>query len=910
MKKLFLLFALFGVLAVGCEELLPNEQKPGDNPTEQPKGNHIFITDSESSYTVEADGGEVMVIVATNLEYSIAIPEEAQSWLSVADTRAEERIDKCTFIVARNDSFDERSATAELIDTEGKVLQTITFVQNGQPKVFETDSEGNYRVVANGGEVEVAVTTNLEYSVVISEDAEEWLSVADTRVVIREDKLTFVVAVNESFDERSASAELVNGDGEVLQTITFIQDGQSKTFDSNGKDSYTIQAIGGEVNVVVTTNIEYNVNIPEAAQEWLSVADTRALVREETLTFIVAENETFEERSASVELVNGEGEVLQIIAFVQRGQTKVFESDGEGSYTIKAIGGEVSVAVTTNLEYSVVISEDAKEWLSVADTRAVVREETLTFIVAKNEAYDRRSTIVELVDTEGNVLQAIEFIQRAAVMPQFACPSDEIWYTNGSTTEPTTPYKTNVFGANILSNTYYEDSERWVIKFDGEVTTIGDRAFYYCSSLTSVTIPDSITTIGNYAFNGCRSLESITIPDSITTIGNWAFNDCTNLTNVLITDLSAWCKIDFGTRSANPLSYSANLYLNNQLVTVLVVPSNITEIKSYAFNCCNSLIKLIIPDSVTTIGYSAFYKCSSLTSVTIPDSVTSIGEEAFYQCSSLTSVTIPDSVTTIGNYVFRYCRSLTSVTIGDSVTTIGDYAFDGCSSLTSVTIPDSVTTIGQGAFHGCSSFTSVTIPDSITTIGESAFAGCHSLKEFKGKFASDNGRCLIVDGVLNSFAIGCGATEYAIPDSVTTIGNFAFEDCSSLTSVTIPDSVTTIGDYAFRECSSLTSVTIGDSVTSIGNAAFYYCNRLTSVTIPDSVTTIGYEAFRECRSLKSVYCKPITPPVAKRYMGYWSAFHGNASGRKIYVPMESVEAYKSADSWADYADSIVGYDFE
>ncbi|MBR4045750.1 MAG: leucine-rich repeat domain-containing protein, partial [Alistipes sp.] len=157
--------------------------------------------------------------------------------------------------------------------------------------------------------------------------------------------------------------------------------------------------------------------------------------------------------------------------------------------------------------------------MSVADTRAVIREETLTFIVAENKAYDRRSTTVTLVDNEGNVLQAIEFIQRAAAIPQSACPSDEIWYTNDSTTEPTKPYKTDVFGANIVSNTYSEDSERWVIKFDGDVTTIGEGAFAYCSSLASVTIPDIVTTIGQYAFYSCDSLTSITIPDSVTTIG-------------------------------------------------------------------------------------------------------------------------------------------------------------------------------------------------------------------------------------------------------------------------------------------------------------------------------------------------------------------------------------------------------
>ena len=283
---------------------------------------------------------------------------------------------------------------------------------------------------------------------------------------------------------------------------------------------------------------------------------------------------------------------------------------------------------------------------------------------------------------------------------------------------------------------------------------------------------------------------------------------------------------------------------------------------------------------ITTIGERAFYYCSSLTSVTIPDSVTTIGDYAFFVCSSLESVTIPDSVTTIGNAAFVNCYDLTSVTIPDSVTTIGDSAFVSCSSLTSVTIGDSVTTIGDLAFLYCSSLTSVTIPDSVTMIGEEAFCACISLQEFRGKFASEDGRCLIIDGTLNSFA-PAGLTEYTIHNSVTTIGGSAFSYCYDLTSVTIPDSVTTIGNYTF-----------------------WYCSSLTSITIPDSVTEIGYCAFEDCSSLTSVYCKPTTPPA-----GNYQMFDGNASGRKIYVPMESVEAYKSAYGWSKYADAIVGYDF-
>ena len=286
-------------------------------------------------------------------------------------------------------------------------------------------------------------------------------------------------------------------------------------------------------------------------------------------------------------------------------------------------------------------------------------------------------------------------------------------------------------------------------------------------------------------------------------------------------------------------------------------------------------------DDVTMIGYEAFYSCTSLTSVTIPDSVTTIGDDAFYECSSLTSITIPDSVTTIGHYAFCSCSSLTSVTIPDSVTTIGDLAFAHCYSFTSVTIPDSVTTIGESAFYNCGSLTSVTIGDSVTTIGNGAFLDCDSLTEFKGKFAEDNGRILVVDGTLVAFALA-GLTEYTIPDSVTTIGDFAFYSCDSLTSVTIPDSVTTIGESAFQYCSSLTSVTIGDSVTTIGDFAFEYCYSLTSV-----------------------YCEATTPPE----LGYY-VFDSNSSGRKIYVPAASVETYKSAKYWSQYDDAIVGYDFE
>ena len=259
------------------------------------------------------------------------------------------------------------------------------------------------------------------------------------------------------------------------------------------------------------------------------------------------------------------------------------------------------------------------------------------------------------------------------------------------------------------------------------VTGIEGSAFYYCSYLTSVTIPNSVTSIGDNAFYFCKKLTSVTIPNSVTSIGKTAFYQCSNLLSVHISDLEAWCKISFSDDYSNPLYYAHHLFINGEEIKDLVIPKSVTSIGSYAFSGCSGLTSVTIPNNVTSIRQSAFSGCSGLTSLTIPNSVTSIGNSVFYGCSGLTSVTIPNSITIISNSAFAKCTNLLSVTIPNSVTEIWPCAFIYCSSLTSVTIPNNVTGIGQSAFYDCSSLTSVTIGSGIKNILVKTFASCPQL---------------------------------------------------------------------------------------------------------------------------------------------------------------------------------------
>ena len=394
-----------------------------------------------------------------------------------------------------------------------------------------------------------------------------------------------------------------------------------------------------------------------------------------------------------LKLYNESGAMLKSVEVKGNNGEKIA---GSATATIE-FGGVPAVAMNNDATTSVTL--DCGEGIALGTTAETATE---LWIVLPETTFEGGITITA-TDTEGVTFEKSTTnpvaIIRNEIQPMKALETvfevviPETWKIYYTATAKVEPYKTNIFGANYVSNDWDKITKEGVITFDGDVTLIGQYAFKGCSYLTTINVPESVTSIEYRAFYGCDSLINIAIPEHITWFGEGAFYGCKNLSEF----------------KGKHSSIDGRCWVVNGTL-VAFAPAGLTE--------------YIIPNSITSIGRMAFSYCENLTQVTIPQNITKIGASAFYGCSNLESITIPQSVTMINDETFRFCSKLTSITIPNSIVSIGTSAFYGCSSLVNIAIPNSVTSIGSSAFAGCFKVTSVTIPNSVTSIGSYAFSEC------------------------------------------------------------------------------------------------------------------------------------------------------------------------------------------
>ena len=745
----------------------------------------------------------------------------------------------------------------------------------------------------------------LEQSVPTIEEQIESINAQLTSLKATDEAIKKQISELEKSDSATATeiADLKKKDSALEKSINDLQ---------NYVDTQIANA-KSEAAAAYATVEQYNTIVAQLG----ALQSSTSKLGEELTAKINAEVKSLTDKIADLEarLKAVEDKVENLLARIQSVSYVPQYSDGKA--TVKCAEGVSRVTLDFEISPKDVVVELAKVWQDAISVKAVYTQtRAVSFVdmpIVKFELDEKNGVItvtasgenlsaefytdlqessLRLEISDGNNDKLSEYIP---IVPQRWCnegiPStpanNEIYYIS-SDCNVINPYLgSSDFGAPLVSNLYDWQKGCFVLKFDGDIKKIGQFTF----GVSDENIENAFATLKYFA-----------MPNSVTAIGKNAFR---------------W----------------------SGLVSI-VIPDSVTRIYDGAFGACQNLISVHHGSGITNLGEYLFSRCSKLEDVNIPEQTKTIPRYCFRGCSSLTSITIPDSVTSIGKDAFIECSSLTSVNLGKNIESIDGGAFETCSSLEKIVLPNKLTTIGDWAFHKCNKLKTITIPESVTMVGEAVFATCPQLEYIYGKFASADNRCLVVDGRLIHMS-SCVKGSYTLPDNVTTITKNSISYLQNVITLTIPESVVDCevrpivgseniiafyGKFATADNRALvkdgvllavafyglTEYVVPEGVTMVREYTFRSMSsssdaastQLTKIILPSTLKTIKYRAFAACRLLKEVYCKAITPPTLGS-----DVFDEINEIPTIYVPTASVDAYKAADGWSDYADSIVGYDF-
>lgn len=752
---------------------------------------------SEDTIYVNSDGGYAYADIATNMEYTVHIPEEASSWLEYYETRTV-RSEVIVLSVAQNETTEERSAIVELHDLNGELQSSFTVIQTGEGVDFWTDSHAEYNISSIGDTIEIYVRANIDYDINIPEEA-TWVAHTETRPETRTTRWETVVldiAPNNKDEERSATVELCDTNGKVLESILLTQNALS-----------------------IITYTTTDGNILDVINHW---------------TFDVDIVSNTYENGIGTMLTDGKLTSIHAAAFYNN--TALVSINLPNSITTIGQVAFYGCTALTSITIPENVTTMGKDVFKLCNSLSDVTLNNTMTEIPLGMFYGCSSLthidIPQCITKIGN--EAFYNCTSLAIeaIPESITEIGQNAFYNCSTITKlhiSSNLKKVGWGAfhmcNNINEVHIDDLSEWCnIDFEGPYANplyYGHFLYVDGNILSQLEIPSDITEVKSSSFAGCLSIASVTIGDHVTHIGDYAFYQC-------------------------------------ELLSVSI-GNGIKEIANSAFDGCETLETLKLGKNIESIGDAAFYDCKALADVTLPSKLQTIGEKAFYGCS-ITSISIPSSVKSIGPLAFTrgieelHISSLSAwcdIDFGSDMSyssSLKVYLNDNL--LEDLEIPNGVTTIKPYAFYGWVNLTSITLSDSVTEIGDYAFR-CRELESL------DLGKGLQSIGN-HAFDVG-SVDDVTIPASVNHIGEYAFSSAISKT-LTFKGGVESISKYAFEYCGAET-ITLPYGTKSIDQHAFYSCRNLTTIELPSSVTYIGGGCFSYCQKLEKFYCAATTPPT-------------------------------------------------